>query len=61
MAKKDNLTTFVWQGVNRRGEVVKGEYQTISSAVVKAELRKQGIIAKKLPKKESRYLVAPMC
>lgn len=51
MAKKDSSTTFVWQGVNRRGEVVKGEHQAISTAMVKAELRKQGIIAKKISKK----------
>lgn len=48
---KNKLTTFVWQGVNRRGEVVKGEYESISSTVVKAELRKQGIITKKITKK----------
>jgi type IV pilus assembly protein PilC len=56
MATNKELTTFEWQGVNRRGEVVKGVQDAKSIAVVKADLRKQGIIAKKvLKKRESLF------
>ncbi len=45
------LTTFEWKGVNRRGESVHGQHDAKSTAIVKAELRKQGIIARKIVKK----------
>ena len=52
MASKQNeLSTFEWKGVNRRGEVVQGFQQAKSIAIVKAELRKQGIVSKKIHKK----------
>lgn len=50
-AKQKDLTTFEWKGVNRRGETVQGLQEAKSIAVVKAELRKQGIITKKVQKK----------
>lgn len=50
-SNKDSLTTFTWQGMNRRGEVVKGEHQGLSVAMVKADLRKQGIVVRKIAKK----------
>lgn len=46
-----SLTTYTWQGVNRRGEITKGELEAKSIAIVKADLRKQGIITKKIGKK----------
>ena len=56
MADKDKLTTFTWQGINKRGEVVKGQQDAKSIAVIKADLRKQGIIPKKvLKKRESLF------
>lgn len=45
------LTTFEWKGVNKRGETVKGIQDAKSAAIVKAELRKQGIVAKQVTKK----------
>ena len=56
MAKpKTDLAVFKWQGVNRRGEVVTGEQQGKSITVVKAELRRQGIIAKKVTQKREPF------
>ncbi|MDE3274269.1 type II secretion system F family protein [Pseudoalteromonas sp. G4] len=54
MAKKDNnksLTTFAWVGVNARGKKMEGEINGPSIAIVKAQLRKQGIIPSKVKKK----------
>lgn len=48
-ARKRNL--FVWEGTNRRGEVVNGEITAISVGYVKAQLRHQGITPKKVRKK----------
>ncbi len=49
--EKKKLLTFTWKGVNRRGEVVQGMQDAKSIAIVKAELRKQGIITKSVTKK----------
>ena len=50
MAKVKTLT-FEWEGVNRRGHKIEGEMLGENSAVVKAQLRKQGITPKKLRRK----------
>lgn len=42
---------YVWQGLDRQGKPTKGESQGISQAMVKAQLRKQGIAAKSVKKK----------
>ncbi len=39
-----DLNTFVWQGKDKRGQVIKGEQLARNAALVKAELRKQGIV-----------------
>lgn len=49
--KKQTLTTFQWTGVNRNGQKVDGVQDGSNVAVVKAQLRKQGIIAKRVYKK----------
>jgi len=52
MAQKQiKKNTFTWTGKNKEGKVVKGELSALSVALVKAELRKQGIIPKKIAKK----------
>ncbi|WOG26397.1 type II secretion system F family protein [Endozoicomonas sp. 8E] len=52
MARKPTKTaTFVWEGKDKSGRKVKGEIQSGSIALVKAELRKQGISATKVRKK----------
>ena len=54
MAKKENnkgLTTFSWVGVNSRGKRMEGELNGPNIAIVKAQLRKQGITPSKVKKK----------
>lgn len=54
MAKKtknDGLTTFSWVGVNARGKKMEGELNGPNIAIVKAQLRKQGITPSKVKKK----------
>ena len=45
------LATFTYEGVDRQGKKVKGETSGKGAALVRAELRKQGINAKKVAKK----------
>jgi type IV pilus assembly protein PilC len=42
---------FLWEGTDKRGGRIKGEVAGISSALIKAELRRQGIIPVKVRKK----------
>ncbi|MFL0806127.1 MAG: type II secretion system F family protein [Oceanobacter sp.] len=48
MAKQPKNTTFVWEGKNKRGQKVKGELSGPNMAVIKAQLRKQGILPEKV-------------
>lgn len=50
-AKTDMLSDFVYDGVNRRGQKVKGETTSRSLELAKATLRKQGITVKGIKKK----------
>lgn len=50
-AKTDMLLDFVYDGVNRRGQKVKGETTSRSLELAKATLRKQGISVKGIKKK----------
>lgn len=43
--------TFVWEGTDKQGRKTKGEISSLNPALAKAELRKQGIVAKKVKKK----------
>ncbi len=43
--------TFVWEGTDKQGRKAKGEISSLNPALAKAELRKQGIVAKKVKKK----------
>ncbi|TBW56719.1 type II secretion system F family protein [Marinobacter halodurans] len=45
------LSTFVWEGKDRKGNKTKGELSGPSLALVKAQLRKQGIMPDKVKKK----------
>jgi len=52
MPKKiQTLSNYQWEGINRSGQKVKGFQEGKSVAIVKAELRKQGIVAKRVTKK----------
>jgi type IV pilus assembly protein PilC len=48
---QDQLHTFLWQGKDRRGKRLKGERLGRNEMIVKAELRKQGIIPGRIKKK----------
>ncbi|MCC5791109.1 MAG: type II secretion system F family protein [Legionellaceae bacterium] len=50
-SSKNGLILFQWEGVNRTGQKCSGEMQARSMAIAKADLRKQGIITRKILKK----------
>lgn len=43
MAKQTKNSAFTWEGTNRRGQTVKGEMSGQNAAIIKAQLRKQGV------------------
>ncbi|MEM9102948.1 MAG: type II secretion system F family protein [Pseudomonadota bacterium] len=49
--KKGKATTFLWEGGDRKGQKIKGEMQAPNAALVKAQLRRQGITPLKVKKK----------
>lgn len=49
---KTKTSTFEWEGVNKRGQKITGEMLGENSALVKAQLRKQGILPKKIRRKQ---------
>jgi type IV pilus assembly protein PilC len=52
MAQKAVKTSvFTWEGTNRQGAKIKGELSGVSPALVKAQLRKQGVNPQKVRKK----------
>ncbi len=50
-AKTPQSSAFIWEGTDRRGARVKGEINGPNTAIVKAQLRKQGINPRKVKKK----------
>ncbi|MDH4274829.1 MAG: type II secretion system F family protein [Gammaproteobacteria bacterium] len=48
---QDNWTTYAWSGTDRRGKTVRGELKAPNESQVKADLRRQGVIAKSVRKK----------
>lgn len=44
----NDLKTYIWTGQDKRGKVMKGEQLGKSEALIKAELRKRGIVPKKV-------------
>ena len=50
--------TFLWEGINADGRLIRGESSAISLSLVKANLKQQGIIPKKI-KKKAPALFAP--
>lgn len=57
MAKQIKNSSFTWEGVNRRGQTIKGEMNGQNPAMVKALLRKQGVTPTKV-RKNSQGLMA---
>lgn len=54
--KAEKLQAFVWEGKDRKGNKSKGEVSGTNLALVKAQLRKQGIIPDKVKKKSKPLL-----
>lgn len=52
---KNDIITYQWEGVNKAGEKVNGIIDARSLAIAKADLRKQGIITKKVVKKRKPF------
>lgn len=52
---KNDIITYQWEGVNKAGEKVNGVIDARSLAIAKADLRKQGIITKKVVKKRKPF------
>lgn len=55
MAQAIKKKSFTWSGKNKAGKVVTGETTSSSVDMVKAELRKQGIVPKKVSKKSAPF------
>jgi len=51
--KKIVKHTFAWEGKNKSGKILKGQITAVSIDLVKAELRKQGIVPQKVKKKSA--------
>ncbi|HCB12997.1 MAG TPA: type II secretion system protein F, partial [Gammaproteobacteria bacterium] len=49
--KKDEEPTFKWEGTDKRGTRVKGELRGANQNLIKAELRRQGIVPLSVKKK----------
>jgi len=58
MATEAIQTTYVWQGTDKNGNKTKGEIQGSSQALVKAQLRKQGVSPAKV-KRKAKDLFGP--
>ena len=41
---------YVWEGTDKKGKRIKGKMLAVSEAAVKADLRRQGVLAKKVRK-----------
>ncbi|MCW9012709.1 MAG: type II secretion system F family protein [Gammaproteobacteria bacterium] len=54
--KKLQKSSFTWEGTNKEGRAMKGAIDAVSIDLVKAELRKQGIVPKKVRKKSQGML-----
>jgi len=48
---RDELETFLWEGKDKRGKVLKGERTARNQTLVRAELRKQGITPSRVRRK----------
>ncbi|MBT8766312.1 type II secretion system F family protein [Metapseudomonas boanensis] len=57
-AKAQKTSTFAWEGTDKKGSKIKGELSGQNPALVKAQLRKQGINPTKVRKKSTSLLQA---
>ena len=54
-AKEAKLYPFKWEGKDRKGTKITGEIQGSNAALIKNQLRKQGILVTKINKKSSLF------
>tara|TARA_R110001606_G_scaffold271824_1_gene420390 strand:- start:189 stop:1451 length:1263 start_codon:yes stop_codon:yes gene_type:complete len=54
-AKEEKLYPFKWEGKDRKGTKITGEIQGSNAALIKNQLRKQGILVTKINKKSSLF------
>ncbi len=54
-AKEQKVYPFKWEGKDRKGTKVAGEVQGTNAALVKAQLRKQGVLVTKINKKSTLF------
>lgn len=47
--------SFYWEGINKAGQIVNGEMEAANQTIVKVELRRQGIVLKKISKKRHAF------
>ncbi len=57
-AKAPSISTFAWEGTDKKGARIKGEISGQNPALVKAQLRKQGINPLKVKKKPKPLFAA---
>lgn len=48
---KTKSGSYVWEGINKRGQKIEGEMIGENAAIVKAQLRKQGVVPGKIKRK----------
>lgn len=53
--KAEKANVFAWEGSDRRGKRIKGETRAASMALVRADLRRQGINPIKVTKKSTLF------
>ena len=53
--KVEQTVPFKWEGKDRKGTKVAGEIQGTNAALVKAQLRKQGVLVTKIQKKSTLF------
>jgi len=46
---------FVWEGTDKKGKKIKGKMLAVSEAAVKADLRRQGVLAKRVRKENQLF------
>ncbi|MDD7805786.1 MAG: type II secretion system F family protein [Endozoicomonas sp. (ex Botrylloides leachii)] len=51
VAKATKTTSYIWKGKDKNGQVISGETQAANIGLLKAELRKQGVVSAKVKKK----------
>ena len=54
-AKEEKVYAYKWEGKDRKGTKVTGEMQGANAALIKAQLRKQGVLVTKVNKKSTLF------